>query len=123
MTIEPVRGRRRLPDGPPVIPGRTVASILVRLNEEETREMQQYAQGEFPGRPRRQDRPAAPVPSVGGFETDSPIETDALVPWERALDMIKNVVVILTCAVLLYTLWWAYNAVAELGDALRNFPL
>jgi hypothetical protein len=43
---------------------------------------------------------------------------DKLIPWERALSLVKNVVVIATCGVVLYTIWRGYVALGALGDAL-----
>jgi hypothetical protein len=40
--------------------------------------------------------------------------------WERALDAVKNVVVIVTCLAILYTLYKGYQAVDALGDALSE---
>ena len=60
----------------------------------------------------------APKPSVPPVDPD-----DRLVPYERGLDLIKNVVVVVTCLVLLYTLWVVYSAVAEFGEQLQRLPL
>lgn len=49
-----------------------------------------------------------------------PDPDDRLIPWERALDMIKNVMVIVTCAVVLYGAWRLYLAVGVLQAALED---
>lgn len=71
---------------------------------------QAYLRPAEPGR-RRADR---------HVQASTPDPDDALVPWERALDLIKNVMVIVTCAAVLYSLWRAYVAIDALGDALSQ---
>lgn len=45
---------------------------------------------------------------------------DSLTTWERALDLIKNIVVILTCLVILYVVYRGYVAVSALQDGLEQ---
>jgi hypothetical protein len=52
-----------------------------------------------------------------------PDRDDQLVPYERAIDLIKNVVVIVTCAAILYALWSVYSALAQVSDRLNQLPL
>ena len=77
---------------------------------------------------RRQDTGALPEKNVWLATPDGPAPKpedpdDKLVAWERAVDLIKNVVVIVTCMVILYTLWTVYTALSDLGDRLSQFPL
>lgn len=59
------------------------------------------------------DPPAtAPVPVE--------ITSDDSRTWERALSSVKDVIVIVTCLAVLYTLWRGYVLAAELGAALQN---
>lgn len=55
---------------------------------------------------------------------DEPVQVevaeDGLVPWERALTIIKNLFVVATCIVILYTAYVAYHALAEVGDSLQQ---
>lgn len=48
-------------------------------------------------------------------------EDDGLRTFERALDIVKNVVVIVTCLVLLYGAWSVYSALAEFSDRVGQF--
>lgn len=67
--------------------------------------------------------PARPPLAVGSVGPGGQISVDVggeRAPWERALDACKNVIVIVTCLVLLYTIWRGYVAVAALGDALEQ---
>ena len=48
------------------------------------------------------------------------VQQDGLVPWERALTIIKNVLVIITCLVILYIAWRGYVALSALQDGLRD---
>ena len=69
-----------------------------------------------------QDRfagPDGPAPKP----VPAPDPDDRLVPYERALDMIKNVVVIVTCLVVLYAMWSVYSALAEVSQRLEQLPL
>jgi hypothetical protein len=52
-----------------------------------------------------------------------PDPDDSLRPYERALDIIKNVVVTVTCLAILYALWTVYSAIAEVSDRLQQLPL
>lgn len=68
---------------------------------------------------------------TGGFATTEgpapkpavPDDEDKLVVWERALDLIKNVVVVVTCLVILYSVWTVYRALGELAVRLEQLPL
>lgn len=40
--------------------------------------------------------------------------------WERALQIVKNVVVIVTCMVILFVIGEAYLMLQDLGDQLRQ---
>lgn len=64
--------------------------------------------------------PVRPVLAVGPGGQISVDVGGERAPWERALDACKNVIVIVTCLVLLYTIWRGYVAVAALGDALEQ---
>jgi hypothetical protein len=67
--------------------------------------------------------------NTGAFSTtegpapkpDPAPEDDSLRTFERALDIVKNVLVILTCLAILYSLWNVYSALAQLGDQLGRF--
>lgn len=48
------------------------------------------------------------------------VKEDGLVPWERALNLIKNVLVILTCVVILYVVYRAHVALSVLQENLRE---
>lgn len=45
---------------------------------------------------------------------------DSLTAWERALDLIKNIVVIVTCLVILYVVYRGYVALSALQDGLEQ---
>lgn len=86
---------------------------------------------------RRSNSPAFPVPSgpgggvvaLAGPDGPAPRPVppvdpdDKLVPYERAVDLIKNVIVIVTCTVVLYAIWSVYNALAEVSQRLEQLPL
>lgn len=40
--------------------------------------------------------------------------------WQSVLSSIKDVIVIVTCLVILYTVWRGYVALAALGDELQK---
>ena len=40
--------------------------------------------------------------------------------WERALQIVKNVVVIVTCMVILYAIGQGYMVLQDLSDQLRQ---
>jgi hypothetical protein len=44
-------------------------------------------------------------------------------PAQQALTIVKNVVVIVTCLAVLYTLYAGYSALQELGDTMRQVGL
>jgi hypothetical protein len=58
---------------------------------------------------------------VGSDAVPVEVVEDGLTPWERALNIVKNIIVILTCLAILYTLWRGYVAVAAIGDALQEW--
>lgn len=61
--------------------------------------------------------PKLPTPVVVTHE----VVTDATrYTWEIVLDAIKNIVVIVTCLMILYALHVAYSALSELGDSLSS---
>jgi hypothetical protein len=85
--------------------------------------------------PRRHRTPAFPVvpaPPVNRPHTQITADPGSTVmmdfdnrpaTWERAIDVVKNVVVIVTCLAVLYTLWAGYQALAELGRGLQQIQL
>jgi hypothetical protein len=56
--------------------------------------------------------PPAPVPVE--------VVEDRLTPWARAVSFLKDLIVIVTCSVILYTIYNAYVAIGELQDRLQN---
>lgn len=58
------------------------------------------------------------------MSADEPVKVevvqDGLVPWERALGLIKTVLVIVTCCAILYTLYIGYVALGDLQDGLQE---
>jgi hypothetical protein len=73
--------------------------------------------------------PVVPGRTAAGFATeDGPApkpqpQPDDAPAWVKAVDVVKNVVVIVTCLAVLYTLWTGYRALAEIGRGLEQIQL
>lgn len=65
--------------------------------------------------------PPTITPHVQPVVVTHEVVTDATrYTWEIVLDAIKNIVVIVTCLAVLYTLYVAYSALDSIGDQLSS---